>query len=232
MAAPTPDDPRAEMAAALRALLAAYDVGDLAGFDRGCSELTRQQGDALFGRIARLTRELHEAMAEVRLDARLARLAGDEIPDARSRLDHVMRLTENAAHRTLDLVDEARQIAGEVEGQSRQLALIGRAGGSVAPVVKALGVQALALRQTLSELAMAQEYQDLAGQTIKRVIALVINVESALLGVLRGSPLPPPAKAEDGTPADPRQALLGPTLPGEPAANQQDADELLAGLGF
>lgn len=232
MAAPTADDPRAETAATLRTLLAAYEAGDLDGFDRGYSELARQQGDALFGRIARLTRELHEAMAEVRHDDRLARLAGNEIPDARSRLDHVMTLTESAAHRTLDLVDEARKIATEVEAQSRRLALIGRAGGSVTPVVKTLGTQAVALRQTLSELAMAQEYQDLAGQMIKRVIALVINVEAALLGVLRGTPLPPVAKVEEGVPADPRKGLLGPTLPGEPAANQQDADELLAGLGF
>jgi chemotaxis protein CheZ len=230
MVAPTPEASRAETAATLRALLAAYDRGDVASFDRGQAEFGRQQGDALYGRIARLTRELHEAMSEVRLDARLAELAGDQIPDARSRLDHVMRLTENAAHRTLDLVDEARQIASEVEVQSRRLALIGSAGGSVAPVVKALGTQATALRRTLSELAMAQEYQDLAGQTIKRVIALVVHVETALLSALRGRPLPP--RSEKRIDEDPRGALLGPTLPGEPAANQQDADDLLAGLGF
>lgn len=228
MSAPTPAVQRAESAAALRRLLATYESGDFDAFDRGYSELARQQGDALFGRIARLTRELHQAMAEVPLDDRLKRLAGEEIPDARSRLTHVITLTEKAAHRTLDLVDEARAITTTIEEQTRQLAQAQDPGA----VAATLDTQVAALRRTLSDLDMAQEYQDLSGQMIKRVITLVVNVESALLDLLRGTPRPTTPLAERDPPNGAGSSLSGPALPGEAAANQQDADELLAGLGF
>lgn len=224
--APAPEAPqdREARAAALRALLALHERGDQAAFDEGYAQLAAADEGSLKNRVARLTRQLHRAMSEMPLDHRLARLAGDEIPDARARLTHVVTLTENAAHRTLDLVDEARAVPAALETTAGALA--------DATLAEGLRAQAQRLRQTLSELALAQEYQDLAGQMIKRVITLVIQVENALMELLDGvgRPASEPVAASSAEAAG--SELRGPALPGEAAVTQSDADDVLASLGF
>lgn len=199
--------------------------------------------DPLFAQVARLTRELHDAVTQLRLDERLARIAGDEMPDARHRLDYVMQMTEKAAHRTLDLVEQARGVAHGIDAAARQIAEAERVIADNHPDIANVSVllhgtgdelraQSAFLRGTLSDLAQAQEYQDISGQIIKRVITLVCTVEASLLDLLRsadGSGLQIPASR----PIQPTTGeLAGPALPGAVAASQQDADELLAGLGF
>ncbi len=227
----------------LRALLAVLEAGDDSSFDAGIDALAREREDALFAHVARLTRQLHQEVVEMRLDERLAHLAGDEIPDARHRLDYVMQVTERAAHHTLDLVDQARGVTAGIERAAQHLAEAqtvlsvahpeaANVAGLMHCVRDDLAEQTQLLRRTLSELAQAQEYQDISGQIIKRVITLVRNVETALLELLRAAggglqTVPPrPIQPLSG-------ALSGPAVPGStPGASQQDADELLASLGF
>ncbi|WP_234981533.1 protein phosphatase CheZ [Fontimonas thermophila] len=240
----------ARMAHRLRELLAALESGDDSAFEAGIDALMRERQDGLFAQVARLTRDLHQAVVEMRMDERLARIAGHEIPDARHRLDYVVQMTERAAHRTLDLVDCARAVVRGIEEIAAHLAaaaaLLERAQPDLAEVGRRMhdahtqAVQHAAhLRTTLSELAEAQAYQDLSGQIIRRVIALVGKVETALLELLHrssGGPGQPvdrlqsaanrPIQAQSGE-------LAGPAVPGkDDAASQQDADELLARLGF
>ncbi|HEX4896514.1 MAG TPA: protein phosphatase CheZ [Solimonas sp.] len=217
---------RASLASELRALLANLESADDAAFASRFDQLVRSREEGLFAHVARLTRQLHSAVTELRLDQRLTDLAGAEIPDARSRLDYVMRMTEQAAHRTLDLVEAA-------SNQSRQLAQLAlRADPALAAELAAANGR---LRAHLSELAQAQEYQDLTGQIIKRVMTLVQGVESALLELLcaagRQGLQTLPARPIAALPAS---GLAGPAVPGlsTGAASQQDADELLASLGF
>ncbi|MEW6167202.1 MAG: protein phosphatase CheZ [Pseudomonadota bacterium] len=243
MAAARVGEQRARTVQRLRELLAALEAGDDETFDAGLDALVRARETGLFAYVARLTRELHEAVVEMRMDERLARLAGDEIPDARDRLDYVMQVTESAAHRTLDLVDEAREVAAGIDRAAAQLAETEAVLAEAHPDVASVGVLmhevhgeltrcAAALRGTLSELAQAQAYQDISGQIIKRVITLVRNVETALLELLRAA-----GSGLQSAPQRPIQPLsgelAGPALPGQAgAASQQDADELLASLGF
>jgi chemotaxis protein CheZ len=236
-------DRRRQTAQRLRQLLDALESGDDAAFECGIDALAREREDALFTRVARLTRELHNAVVELRVDERLARIAGDEIPDARHRLDYVMQVTEKAAHRTLDLVEQARGVAQGIDSAAVHIAdaegVIADNHPDIANVAVLLhgigdGLRGHSrfLRSTLSELAQAQEYQDISGQIIKRVITLVCNVENALLELLRSAG----GHALQTAPARPIQAktgeLAGPAVPGAAAASQQDADELLASLGF
>ena len=234
---------RHQTALRLRQLLDALESGDDAAFERGIDALAREREDALFARVARLTRELHDAVVELRVDERLTRIAGDEIPDARHRLDYVMQVTEKAAHRTLDLVEQARGVTRAIDTAAEHLVeaenVISDNHPDIANVAvllhdvgDALRGQSTFLRGTLSDLAQAQEYQDISGQIIKRVITLVCNVESALLELLRSAggqslqtTAPRPIQAKTGE-------LAGPAVPGAAAASQQDADELLASLGF
>jgi chemotaxis protein CheZ len=186
--------------------------------------------DQFYAGVARLTRGLHEGLRELGLDSRLSHYAGSEIPDACNRLDYVVQLTEDAAHRTLDLVDEARSVADELIDVRLDLARLQQ---QDAPQLQGaeLAVEDAEkrLRQVLTALAQAQEYQDLSGQVIRRVITLVRKVESALLellgagGIQLSGDLPINPAAND---------LAGPALPGAAAADQDDADRLLASLGF
>lgn len=189
--------------------------------------------------IARLGRELHAALAELQLDGRLAEMAGSQLPDACSRLDYVLKVTEQAAHRTLDLVDDSRLLADGIVRAAADLAdariralryasspvAIEGLADSLLRVSATLANDSGLLRENLTHLAQAQEYQDLAGQTIKRVIGVVRNIERALADLLdaAGTPLlVMPAEAPGG--------LQGPAISADKGASQTDADELLANL--
>ncbi len=228
----------------LRGALQALEQGDDAAFAARFDAMVRLREDGLFAHVARLTRALHQEVLAMRLDSRLSQLAGDEMPDARHRLDYVIRMTESAAHRTLDLVEQARVIPGSMTRASEHLTDVSALLRDERPDIPALGLllsgvresldaDAVQLRATLSELAQAQEYQDITGQLIKRVITLVCNVETALLELLRaaGGGL----QSVPSRPITPLSEPPGPVVPGSTAgaaANQHDADELLASLGF
>ncbi len=220
MNAAVASDERLHLASCLRMLLSAVESGDEAGVERGLAELLRVREEGLFVHLARLTRELHRALGELGLDSRLSDLAGSGIPDACGRLDYVMQVTEQAAHRTLDLVDSTRALAGNILGRATAM--------QDSAARQAILEDTTTLRHQLTELAQAQEYQDIAGQTIKRVIGLVRSVEQALLDLLRAAGTRP---TMTGMPPPPPRGLQGPALPGT-GHSQQDADELLASLGF
>jgi chemotaxis protein CheZ len=174
-------------------------------------------------------------LRELGLDGRLARVAGNDMPDACARLDRVVKMTEDAAHHTLDLVDSGRAIADGLTDVRVDLArLLARPAAPVLPVElrgahDAVDDAEKRLRDTLTALAQAQEYQDLSGQLIRRVIGLVRNAEHALLELLAstGVQSAPPMPINI-----PNSELAGPALPGVEAANQDDADRLLSSLGF
>lgn len=187
------------------------------------AELLQMQDHAFYRQVAELTRRLHTAVVELRLDDRLSRIAGDAMPDARHRLRHVVKMTEDAAHQTLDIVDQMRAIAHQI---GRNAATLDASDLRRAALLR----DAEVLRERLNALAIAQEYQDLTGQIIKRVIALVEDVEGALLELLgahathlkTAAPLP----IHEG-----QVVLAGPAVPGQITTSQQDADALLASLG-
>lgn len=220
MNAAVASDERLHLASCLRMLLSAVESGDEGGVERGLAELLRVREEGLFVHLARLTRELHRALGELGLDSRLSDLAGSGIPDACGRLDYVMQVTEQAAHRTLDLVDSTRALAGNILGRATAM--------QDSAARQAILEDTATLRHQLTELAQAQEYQDIAGQTIKRVIGLVRSVEQALLDLLRAAGTRP---TMTGVPPPAPRGLQGPALPGT-GHSQQDADELLASLGF
>lgn len=224
-------DKRAELIAAVKLWLERLEAG---GGGEPPAELgdllqNRDAGDELFfRRVAELTRRLHTAVAELRLDERLTRIAGDAIPDARHRLRHVVDLTEAAAHRTLDLVEQMRAQASEFAVTADRL--IGADQADTQMLCASLRDGSAQLRERLNDLAIAQGYQDITGQIIKRVITLVEDLEGALLELLGSHPAclktAAPAPISDG-----KAELPGPALPGQAAASQQDADALLASLG-
>lgn len=222
-AAPKPDE-----LLRLRELVSALEDGNRELYETRLAQLLREREAGLFTCVARLTRQLHQALSNTELDGQLTTLAQDQLPDACSRLDYVVQLTENAAHQALDLVERSRTPLRAIEEVA--------AGLPAAPqntLTHATGE----LRAQLSQLAQAQEYQDVSGQLIRRVIGLVRGVEGALLELLRSAGT---LQIGSGTPiaAGPTRAaeagLQGPAVPGlgSTTVSQQDADALLSSLGF
>jgi len=241
-AASIPD--RAEYVNRLREILSALEADDQGLFESRLNQLMRMREDGLFVNLAKLTRELHQAVKDLNFDERLQELAGSEIPDACVRLDYVVKMGEDAAHKTLDVCDDSRVLVERLNGCVGTLDVIRSRLPMVAPLpikgltlandiervehtMREIGVD---LRANFSTIAQAQEYQDLSGQVIRRVIALVHNIEGALIKLLM-------ATNEGVKPAAVAVAsgeLAGPSVPGlaNGGQSQQDADALLAELGF
>lgn len=247
MNAPVPVDPsaRAEQIERLREMVGLLEAGDDPGFEARFAAFLHAREQGLFLTVGRLTRELHDAVRELRFDEHLSGLAGRDIPDACSRLDYVARVTEEAAHNTLDLVEQCQKLTQDIARATHGITLACQraqlnAGSPYALAALVVSMDETrehlvdgtgALRERLSRLAQAQEYQDLAGQVIKRVTQLVKSVETALIELLRAAG----GAAVASRPAEvPAGGLHGPAIAGvTPAAVSQDAaDALLAELGF
>jgi chemotaxis protein CheZ len=197
----------------------------------------------LLAKIGQLTRTLHESLRKLGYD-RAVEEAASTIPDARERLAYVATLTERAAQRVLNANDIARPIQDELGASAAALAGRWRkvfAAQAGVEEFKALSESTLAFldqvptrtRATtdqLMEIMMAQDFQDLTGQVIKRINELVHNLEGQLLLLLL-----------ENTPAEQRRPgndslINGPSVNpgqvGKVAHSQRQVDDLLESLGF
>ena len=152
----------------LERLTAAVSAGDAHEFERVLDDLVHGRRKDLFAELRRLTARVRQALESFQLNARFSELAEKDVPDARQRLVHVMKLTDDAAHRTMDLIERATPLVST---------LVSTAADPTAPTVVAASVQ---LRTHLSDVYLAQGYQDLTGQIVRGVIKLVDEVEATL----------------------------------------------------
>jgi chemotaxis protein CheZ len=223
-------------------LVGAMSRRDDAEFAQCLDDLVHHRRRELFAGLRKLTEDVRSALERFKLDSRFADLAEKEVPDARQRLTHVMRLTDDAAHRTLDLVEKSGPLAERIGRGAKALAANGESGpvreAAVAAFIEATAADADALRRNLSEVLLAQGYQDLTGQIIRGVITLVTEVETALANLVHiaqgsGAPLPQAAPVVTG---DTASRGHGPAVPGidnGPAVGDQgDVDALLSDLGL
>jgi chemotaxis protein CheZ len=191
----------------------------------------RLSPDASYERLGGIVRQLHDALRSLGYDAQLRRIA-DEIPDARDRLAYVGQMTEAAANKVLNLVDGAspgcEEIAERTEQLGEKLRSPSAAGGGplladCADYVAHVGSFAETQRAVLTDIMLAQDFQDLSGQVIGKIIDIITRTERQLLDLLvHSGPNEPALEAE---------ALEGPQIP-EKAMKQDDVDDLLASLGF
>lgn len=216
-------------------------------------ELARRRDSGLFRELGKLTRELHDALNGFLMDSKIAALAEHDIPDAKERLSYVITMTEQAAHRTLNAVEEGLPIAEELQKRADDLhdkwtrfrrkdmdveefrALV----PEIDSFLDLTSGHAAKLNASLSDVLMAQDFQDLTGQIIRRVINLVKDVEDNLVGLIRisGQRMTP---AETAVKSDTLSVDLsrgiGPQVPGldtgDVVHGQDDVDDLLSSLGF
>lgn len=199
--------------------------------------------DKVLSRVGQLTRVLHNNLREISYD-KLIEKAAEAIPDARDRLNYIATMTEQAALRVLNATDVAQPIqdklAEDAKGLStqwhklheRQLSvdqfkdLVSRTRTYLDDVPSQTG----ATNAQLMEIMMAQDFQDLTGQVIKKITDMVQSVEQELVQLLLDH-IPPEKRS------DPNHSLLnGPVVNPEGrndvVTGQNQVDELLESLGF
>lgn len=233
---------------AARELVAHLEAGNSAEAMRLLHELTRVQESAVYLEMGRLTRQLHDALARLDLDDQLLDLTAQEIPEAKERLAYVVSLTEQAANQTLTAVEESLPTTVGLKDEAVALAEAwGRftRGELGAPELRAVADavgeflgrvarESEQLHAKLSEVLMAQGFQDLTGQVLRRVTGLVQEVENSLVNIIRLSDPRLPGAAGATPPAPP--ATTGPSIgrtgQAEVVAGQDEVDALLSSLGF
>ena len=199
--------------------------------------------ESLYNQIGRLTRQLHDSLNTFQNDEKIFSLTKGDIPSAKERLKYVVEVTEQASQKVLGIVENSIPLSLEIsEGASGLHNKWSKLSGvtespEVAISTKAFLVgadkNASILHDHLTEILMAQEYQDITGQIIKKVIDLVQDVEDNLVRLIKltGHVTSPREKEKDNIKAS------GPRVPGTDnqavyASGQDDVDQLLASLGF
>ena len=196
------------------------------------------EGRDALDQLDQRVRRLGVTLAELGWDAALHGLA-DEIPDARERLSYVGQLTEDAANKVLNMVDAAQPVcqsaATDAEALAGRLASladhpelgVGEARAALAEAVEALRHHGGVVRGqsgVLTDIMMAQDFQDLSGQVIKKVVGIISHTEHPLRMLL--------AQTEGRVVgASLRAQLEGPQVP-DKAVAQADVDDLLAAMGY
>jgi chemotaxis protein CheZ len=225
-------------------LLTALEAGDEGRFFAAVDALTGLRERGLWDSLRQLDHRLRAALDQFRLDPRLLRLAGTDIPDARARLDHVLRLTDEAAHRTMDLVEKSTPLVARTAASAATLGAEckeARESGAASPYwlellarleshFAAAHADGETVKTNLVEVLMAQGFQDLSGQIIRRVIELVAQLEAELARLVQDNGHG--AAENRRAPADEDLGRgFGPVVPGVSTGTvdgQQDVDELLA----
>jgi len=223
----------------IEALAEAARSNDETIFYASLDELTALRETGLFQDIGRLTRQLHEALNNFHVDDRVEALASEEIPDARNRLDEVIRMTEQSAHKTMDLIEETMPLAERLTGDSARLVRDWQrfrrremAADEFRSLVReteefldASDHTSGEIRKKLSKMLMAQDFQDLSGQVIRKVIELVKEVEGTLVNMIRLSGKGVATSA--GADSEKKEKEED-----ERVKSQDEVDEVLSSLGF
>ena len=207
------------------------------------ASVAEEAGGKVINQIGHIARALHDTLRELGLNKDIEKAAAS-IPDARDRLYYVAHLTQQAAERVLNAIEAAQPVVVQIESDSLRLSkqwdLLFEKKLDVEKF-KSLVMQTHAfLRDTpkqtkqtnayLLEIMMAQDFQDLTGQVIKKIISVTQEMEQQLLALLIDNAAP-------SVKADLHNGLLnGPVINAngrtDIVTNQDQVDDLLESLGF
>lgn len=254
------DDLESVLKTHARQLVDSLEKGNFSEAVQVIYELNQTRDRGLYQEVGKLTRELHNAIVNFQIDPRMPHASEiSQITDATERLSYVVQMTEKAANRTMDLVEQSAPLVNDLGSEAQALgADWGRfmrrelSADAFRELAKRIELflahserDSQKLSSHLNDILLAQDYQDLTGQVIKRVTQLVTEVESNLLKlVLMASHVDRFAgiehdhqtlRAEQAQQKEPSRGE-GPQIHADKredvASNQDDVDDLLSSLGF
>ena len=198
----------------------------------------------VFQQVGQMARQLHDTLGALGYD-KLIEKTVSALPDAKDRLAYIANLTEQAACKVLNATDIANPLQEQLEGGAAQLAskwdalFDNKMGVDDFKLLAAetrsflknsLPEKTSATKEQLMEIMMAQDFQDLTGQVIKKVVSLAQDLESQLMNVLIET-MPGEKRTESVN-----TLLNGPVINAEGrtdvVGSQQQVDDLLDSLGF
>lgn len=201
------------------------------------------EGGEIFNHLGHVVRQLHDSMRELGYDKAVEESAR-QIPDARQRLSYIAQMTERAASRVLNATDIARPLQDDLLARSETMAARWErmfASQLSVDEFKALAAETRdffrqapdkvkATNVQLTEIMLAQDFQDLTGQVIRKVVEIVESMESQLVRVLIEAM---PAERRAGVPSG---LMNGPAIDAagrqDVVSSQTQVDDLLESLGF
>lgn len=198
----------------IRALLQSRDGSEI---EEAITKMVRERENALFIALGQLARNLHESVKNVA--CALAEENGEQtgMPAARKRLHEALDLSERAAHRSLDIGDRLLAQTDVLAARALASEPVAGADGALREAVLAFAQSA---RADISELRVAQGWQDLTGQRMQQVSGFLARIEVSVLALVQlagslGEAAPRPLRAPRGE-----------------SSTQAQVDDLLAQFGF
>ncbi len=229
-------------------LVIALEQGNELEADKVLDKIAEQKESQLFQEVGQLTRQLHDTMIGFSLDSKITAMTENDIPDAKERLQYVITMTEDAANKTLNAVEDLLPVSQSLNEQAAELSTkwerfldkempfdeFKSMSAEITRHFQQSKGSLLQVQNGLNEILMAQGFQDITGQIIKRVIELVHDLETSMVELIR---LAGGDRQSSGK-QDNEHELPGPVVPGvddkagDVASNQDDVDDLLSSLGF
>lgn len=190
----------------------------------------------VFQQLGMITRQLHDTLHQLGVMPKL-QTAADGLPDARSRLSYIAKKTGDAADKVLNSVDQAKVEHASITSETRRMAealmadpVKAVASGAVMNFVSDVEGATQRIDQHLTDIMLAQDFHDLTGQVVAKVVSLATDLEDSLVKLLVQAAPPEQAKMVD--PAVLNGPVVNPEGRTDVVSNQGEVDDLLASLGF
>lgn len=218
--------------------------------DELIAEIQTPINSELFAEIGKLTRQLHDSLNNFQIDSRLSDLATEEIPDAKERLNFVIKSTEEAANKTMDAVEAIFPVVNGIQQKiitvnplwqklmqnELDVSEFKSLCRDIDVLLKTTEKDTDKINRLMTDVLMAQDFQDLTGQVIRKVIELVREVEDSLISMLTAFGLSSEQSPLNKLPTVGDNLVEGPIINSknrnDVVANQDDVDDLLSSLGF
>ncbi|WAC72532.1 protein phosphatase CheZ [Roseateles sp. SL47] len=190
----------------------------------------------VFQQLGNITRVLHDTMQQLGVMPKL-QVATDGLPDARSRLTYIATKTADAANKVLNHVDQAKAEHARISAAANAMAqaitadpVKAVATGAVFNFVKEVEESTSKIDTHLTDIMMAQDFHDLTGQVVAKVVTLANDLEDSLVKLL--VQVVPPDQREKVDPSILQGPVVNPEGRTDVVSNQSEVDDLLASLGF
>jgi chemotaxis protein CheZ len=203
--------------------------------------------ESLYKEVGKLTRRLHDSLTTLEIEEKIINLTQEDIPGAKERLRYVVTVTEQATQNVLAIIEKSIPVslsigvkADDLYGECMKIADGDYSRESISRLLAGIRGFLVDTRENssllhghLTEILMAQEYQDITGQIIKKVIGLVQDVEDSLVKLVKMTGHKRSTESEERS----GDIVNGPHVLGVDdnhghVSNQDDVDNLLASMGF
>ena len=189
----------------------------------------------VFQQLGHITRQLHDTLSQLGVMPKLQNCA-EGLPDARSRLNYIAEKTGAAANKVLNSVDQAKLEHAHIASETRRMAqaivadpVKAVASGAVINFVGDVEASTARIDRHLTDIMMAQDFHDLTGQVVAKVVSLASDLEDSLVKLLVQAAPPETVQKVETILNGP---VVNPEGRSDVVANQGEVDDLLASLGF